>query len=111
MSKGKRLISTVTSESTVHLSIEEFEVPNLGPDEVLVAVEASPINPSDLGVLLAGAEVSTVSKSENGIVLSLPDGAADALAGRVDRAMPVGNEGAGIVVDAGNGEEAQALQG
>ena len=111
MSTGKRLVSTVTSESKVHLSIEEFEVPNPGPDEVVVAVEASPINPSDLGVLLAGAEVSTVSKSEIGLVLSLPDGAVDALAGRLDRAMPVGNEGAGIVVDAGNGEEAQALQG
>ena len=111
MSKGKRLISTVTSESTVRLSIEEFEVPNPGPDEVLLEVQASPINPSDLGVLLAGAEASTVSKSENGLVLSLPDGAVDALAGRVDRAMPVGNEGAGIVVGAGNEEEAQALQG
>ena len=102
MSKGKRLVSTVTSESIVHLSIEEFEVPNPKPDEVLVAVEASPINPSDLGVLLAGAEVSTVSKSENGLVLSLPDGAVDALGGRLDRAMPVGNEGAGIVIDAGS---------
>ena len=57
MSKGKRLTSTVTSESTVHLGIEEFEVPNPGPDEVLIAVEASPINPSDLGLLLAGADV------------------------------------------------------
>ena len=111
MSKGKRLISTVTSESTVRLSIEEFEVPNPGPDEVLLEVQASPINPSDLGVLLAGAEASTVSKSEHGLVLSLPDGAGDALAGRVDRAMPVGNEGAGIVVGAGNEEAAQALHG
>ena len=85
MSKGKRLISTVTSESTVHLGIEEFEVPNPGPDEVLVAVEASPINPSDLGLLLAGADASTVSKSENGLVLSLPDGAVDGLMGRLDR--------------------------
>ena len=111
MSKGKRLVSTVTSQSTVHLSIEEFEVPNPGPDEVLVAVEASPINPSDLGLLLAGADASTVSNSENGLVLSLPDGAVDALTARVDQAMPVGNEGAGIVVDAGNGEEAQVLNG
>ena len=111
MSKGKRLISTVTSESTVHLGIEEFEVPNPGPDEVLVAVEASPINPSDLGLLLAGADASTASKSENGLVLSLPDGAVDGLMGRLDRPMPVGNEGAGVVVDAGTGEDAQALQG
>ena len=44
MSKGKRLTSTVTSESTVHLGIEEFEVPNPGPDEVLIAVEASPVS-------------------------------------------------------------------
>ncbi|MDP7067914.1 MAG: zinc-binding dehydrogenase [Acidimicrobiales bacterium] len=111
MSKGKRLTSTVTSDSTVHLRVEEFEVPSPGPDEVLVAVEASPINPSDLGLLLAGADASTVSKSEIGLVLSLPDGAIDALAGRLDQAMPVGNEGAGVVIDAGDGEEAQALQG
>ena len=69
MSKGKRLFSTVTSESTVHLGIEEFEVPNPGPDEVLVSVEASPIYPSDLGLLLAGADASTASKSGNGLVL------------------------------------------
>jgi len=111
MSNGKRLTSTVTSQSTVQLSIEEFEVPTPGPDEVLIAVEASPINPSDLGLLLAGADASTVSKSENGLVLSLPDGAVDALTGRVDHAMPVGNEGAGIVIEAGSEEEAQALQG
>tara|TARA_Y100000768_G_scaffold324020_1_gene260639 strand:- start:318 stop:1430 length:1113 start_codon:yes stop_codon:yes gene_type:complete len=111
MSKGKRLTSTVTSESTVQLSIEEFEIPTPEADEVLVAVEASPINPSDLGLLLAGAGESTASKTESGLVLSLPDGAVEALTGRLDQAMPVGNEGAGIVVDAGNGEEAQALKG
>ena len=48
MTIGKRLISTATSGSTVHLTIEEFEVPDLGPNEVLIEVEASPINPSDL---------------------------------------------------------------
>jgi len=111
MSKGKRLTSTVTSESTVQLSIEEFEIPTPEADEVLVAVEASPINPSDLGLLLAGAGESTASRTESGLVLSLPDGAVEALAGRLDQVMPVGNEGAGIVVDAGNGEEAQKLKG
>ena len=111
MSKGKRLTSTVTSDSTVHLRIEEFEVPTPGPDEVLIAVEASPINPSDLGLLLAGAHPSTASKSENGLTLSLPDGAIDALTARIDQAMPVGNEGAGTVIDTGDEEQARALQG
>ncbi len=111
MSKGKRLTSTVTSDSTVHLRIEEFEVPTPGPDEVLIVVEASPINPSDLGLLLAGAHPATASKSENGLTLLLPDGAIDALAARIDQAMPVGNEGAGTVIDTGSEEQARALQG
>lgn len=111
MSKGRRLISTVTSESKVRLTLEEFEVPSPGPDEVLLEVQASPINPSDLGLLLGGAEVSTASEEEGDLVLLLPDGAVQALAGRLDRAMPVGNEGAGIVIDAGKSEAAQALQG
>jgi NADPH:quinone reductase-like Zn-dependent oxidoreductase len=111
MSNGKRLVSTVTSESKVHLSIEEFQVPGLEPDEVLIEVGASPINPSDLGVLLAGADVSTVSAAGNGLVLSLPDGAIDGLVGRVGQPMPVGNEGSGVVIEVGGGEQAGALHG
>lgn len=111
MPQGKRLTSIVTSESTVKLTLEEFEIPSPAPDEVLMEVQASPINPSDLGLLLAGADASTASKTENGLVLMLPDGAADALDGRLDQAMPVGNEGAGVVIDSGDQEAAQALQG
>ena len=111
MSKGKRLTSTVTSDSTVDLRIEEFEVSTPGPDEVLIEVEASPINPSDLGLLLAGAHPSTASRSENGLTLSLPNGAIDAVMARIDQALPVGNEGAGVVIDTGSEEQAQALQG
>ena len=111
MSKGKRLISTVTSGSKVYLSIEEFRVPTPQPDEVLIGIAASPINPSDLGVLLGGADASTVTTSEHGLTLSLPDGAIDGLRGRVDQPMPVGNEGSGVVIEAGADEEAQALKG
>ena len=111
MSKGKRLISTVTSGSKVYLSIEEFQVPTPQPDEVLIEIAASPINPSDLGVLLGGADASTVTTSEHGLTLSLPDGAIDGLRGRVDQPMPVGNEGSGVVIEAGASEEAQALKG
>jgi len=111
MSMGKQLTSTVTSESTVVLGIEEFEIPTPEADEVLVAVEASPINPSDLGLLLAGADASTASQTEQGLLLSLSDEAVEALSGRLDHAMPVGNEGAGIVIQAGSGGEAQALSG
>ena len=61
MPQGKRLTSIVTSESTVKLTLEEFEIPSPAPDEVLMEVQASPINPSDLGLLLAGADASTAS--------------------------------------------------
>ena len=109
------LRSLVTSEATVELSLVDVDVPELSPDQVLVRVEAAPINPSDLGLLLAGADVSRarVAGTAERPVLTLPldDGAARAAAARVGESMPVGNEGAGRVVDAGSSPAAQALLG
>ena len=86
-----------------------------GPDDVVVRVEASPINPSDLGLLLAGADVGTARTSgpedEPVVVASIPPAAQRAMAARVGQSLPVGNEGAGTVVDSGSAEPARALIG
>jgi NADPH2:quinone reductase len=110
-----RLQSLVTPDQTVELSLASVEVPEPGPTEVLIRLEAAPINPSDLGLLLAGADVSaaTVTGSADRPVVTapLPDAAMRVMAGRVGIPMPVGNEGAGTVVAAGSAPAAQALLG
>jgi NADPH2:quinone reductase len=82
---------------------------------VIVRMEASPINPSDLGLLLGPADMNTARASgtpDRPIVTArIPDAALKGVAGRLDQSMPVGNEGAGVVVAAGASPAAQALLG
>jgi NADPH2:quinone reductase len=110
-----QLRSLVTADQTVQLFLEAVEVPAPGPGEVLVRIEAAPINPSDLGLLLAGADVSAAVSSgppDRPVVTApLPDAAMRAMRARVGIAMPVGNEGAGTVVAAGSSAAATALLG
>ena len=81
----------------------------------MIRVDAAPINPSDLGLLFGAADLSTARQSGTAerpvITASIPDGLMKAMAGRVDQSMPVGNEGAGVVVKAGTSAAAQALLG
>src|ERR1700709_1875225 len=109
------LRSLVTSQGTLELSLHDVEVPTPAANEVLVRVEASPINPSDLGLLIAGADMTTaaVGGTPEGPVVtaSLAAGAVGGLSARVDQSLPVGNEGAGTVVAAGPSAAAQALLG
>jgi NADPH:quinone reductase len=111
----RQLRSLVTPERELRLSVETVDTPKPGPREVLVRVEAAPVNPSDLGLLLAMADVSQAAAggSEDEPTVTAPIGEAvmTALAARVGQAMPVGNEGAGVVVAAGASPEAQALLG
>jgi NADPH:quinone reductase len=110
-----QLRSLVRADQTVQLFLETVEVPAPGPGEVLVRVEAAPINPSDLGLLLAGADVSAAVSAgppDRPVVTApLPDAAMRAMRARVGIAMPVGNEGAGTVVAAGSSAAASALLG
>ncbi len=109
------LRSLVTSQGTLELSLHDVAVPSPAANEVLVRVEASPINPSDLGVLIAGADMSSATVSgtpEHPVVTAaLGEGALAGLSARVDTPLPVGNEGAGTVVAAGSSPAAQALLG
>src|SRR5271167_1245556 len=109
------LRSLVTSQGTLELSLRDVPVPTPAANEVLVRVEAAPINPSDLGLLVAGAYMTTATVAgtpERPIVLApLGEGAVGALKARLDQSLPVGNEGAGTVVAAGASPAAQALIG
>jgi NADPH:quinone reductase len=109
------LRSLVTSHGTLELSLLEVPVPVPAANEVLVRVEASPINPSDLGLLLAGADMTTAhvagTPERPVVTASLTEDMLRALSARVDKSLPVGNEGAGTVVAAGSSSTAQALLG
>jgi NADPH2:quinone reductase len=113
--RALKLLSLVTSRGTLELSLHDVPVPNPAANEVLVRVEASPINPSDLGLLTAGADMTTATvagTAERPIVTaSLAPGALEGLSARVDKPLPVGNEGAGTVVATGSSSAAQALLG
>ena len=110
-----QLRSLVRADQMVELFLETVEVPEPGPGEVVVRVEAAPINPSDLGLLLAGADVSAAVASGPAdrpvVTAPLPDAAMRAVRARVGVPLPVGNEGAGTVVAAGSSAAARALLG
>jgi len=112
---GLQLQSTITRDGTLRLALVRVPVPRPGDDEILVRVEASPLNPSDLGLLFGAADMATASVSGHGdaavVTARVPDAAMKSMANRVDRPMPVGNEGAGTVVEAGSSAAAQALVG
>ena len=100
-----QLRSLVKSDGTLELSLVEVEMPSPGPNEVLIRVEASPINPSDLGLLFGGADMETAKESGTVyrpvVQATVPEAAMRGLAGRADSSLPVGNEGAGTVIAAG----------
>jgi NADPH2:quinone reductase len=107
------LRSTVTQAGTLELSLERVPLPAPKENEIVLRVEAAPINPSDLGMLFAGADLNTAKQTGTPdaprITAEIPPAMLGSLAARIDQPMPVGNEGAGTVVAAG--EATQALLG
>ncbi|MFV0477355.1 MAG: zinc-binding dehydrogenase [Parahaliea sp.] len=115
MTTGLQMRSMVREDATLQLSLEEVELPQPAPDEVLVRIDAAPINPSDLALMTAFAdlEAATQSGSTERPLISAPvsDAIMAVLQGRIGQSLPVGNEGAGEVVAVGSSAEAQALLG
>lgn len=115
MTTGLQLRSLVKSSGELELSLVSVDAGEPGPDQVVIEMHAAPINPSDLGLLVGAADMSTARASGTAgnpvITASIPQNYMRAMAGRVDESMAVGNEGAGIVVKAGSSPEAQALMG
>ena len=99
----------------LELSLAEVPTPEPADDEVLVRMQASPMNPSDLGLLFGTADIGTAraagSAARPVITATVPEKLMKAMAGRLNQSMPVGNEGAGVVVKAGASPAAQALMG
>lgn len=115
MTTGLQLRSLVKSSGELELSLVSVDAGEPGPDQVVIEMHAAPINPSDLGLLVGAADMSTARASGTAgnpvITATIPQNYMRAMAGRVDESMAVGNEGAGIVVKAGSSPEAQALMG
>jgi NADPH2:quinone reductase len=114
-STGLQLRSLVKKDGTLELSLVTIDVPEPKPEEVIVRVDASPINPSDQGLLFGSADLSTARASGTAarpvVTATVPPAALNMLAGRLDQSMPVGNEAAGVAVRAGASPAAQALLG
>jgi len=110
-----QLYSTVKQEGILELSLADVPIPEPQEDEVVVRVEAAPINPSDLGLLFGPADMGTVQVSGTAdhpvVTACIPPRLMPAVVGRVNQPMAVGNEGAGVVVKAGASTPAQALMG
>src|SRR5271155_1732532 len=110
-----QLRSLAKKTGEMELSLQSTSIPAPASDEVIVRIEAAPINPSDLGLLLANADWNHAKLSgtpqQPVVTATLSANAVQAMAARVDISMPVGNEGAGLVTDAGTSASAQALLG
>jgi NADPH:quinone reductase-like Zn-dependent oxidoreductase len=112
---GLQLRSLIKKSGELEISLLNVPTPEPSADEVVVRVEAAPINPSDLGLLVGAADMTTVkaagTKDLPVITARVPEAAMRAMAGRLDESMPVGNEGAGVVIRTGSSEAAKALMG
>ena len=112
---GLQLRSLLKKSGELEISLVSVATPEPSADEVVVRIEASPINPSDLGLLIGAADMTTAkasgSKDAPVITAQVPEAAMKGMAARLDESMPVGNEGAGVVVRTGSSDAAKALMG
>jgi NADPH:quinone reductase len=110
-----QLRSLIRSSGELELSLIEVPITPAAPGEVLIRIEAAPLNPSDHGLLFGAAEMSAAVASGTEarpiVTAPIPAGAMRTMAGRLDQSLAVGNEGAGVVVETGSSEAAQALMG
>ena len=113
--KNIQLTSTISEDNKLTLALQEIDMPQPGADEVVVRIEAAPLNPSDLAVMFSVADMSTAAQSgtdENPVITAdVPAKFMPSVKTRVGKDTPVGNEGAGTVVAAGSSDAAQALMG
>ncbi len=112
---GRQIRSLITTDGELELSLVDVDVPTPNDDQVLVRIDAAPINPSDLGLLFGGADMSAARSTgtpERPVVTApIAPAVLAAMTGRIGESMAVGNEGGGVVVAAGSSPAAQALLG
>lgn len=113
--KNIQLTSTIGEDNKLRLALQDIEIPQPSTDEVVIRIEAAPLNPSDLRVMFSVADMKTVAQSgteqDPVITADVPAKFMPAVKNRIGKATPVGNEGAGTVVAAGSSPAAQALMG
>ena len=112
---GLQLRSLIKANGELELSLVTVETPSPAPDEIVVRIQATPINPSDIGLLFGAADMTTAKASGTPaqpiITASVHERFMNGMKGRLDQSMPVGNEGAGVVVATGSSDAAKALLG
>lgn len=110
-----QMLSTVTEGGELRMELKEQPMPTPKPDQVVVRVEATPINPSDQGVMFGWSSMGKATGSGSGassvLTAPVPPVGMKTMKARIGQALPVGNEGAGVVVAAGDSPAAQALVG
>jgi NADPH:quinone reductase-like Zn-dependent oxidoreductase len=112
---GLQLRSLIKKSGELEISLLSVPTPEPAEDEVVVRIEATPINPSDLGLLVGAADMTTAKSSGTKdapvVTAKVPEAGMKAMGGRLDESMPVGNEGAGKVIATGSSDAAKALMG
>lgn len=112
---NRTMLTEVKPEGVLELYLADLPMPTPKDHEVVVKVQATPINPSDLGLMVGAADVTSARAIDRdglpGIAMNVPEAGMRFMAGRVGQALPIGNEGCGVVVAAGASEAAQALLG
>ena len=111
MTTGKQLFTTLESDGTLTLAIEEVTFPEPKGNQVLVKMEAAPINPSDLAILTGAADFENAEYSPGKVVAKMPEPFNSGQKSRHGKKLPAGNEGAGTVVATGDSDTAKALMG
>jgi len=109
--KTRALHSTLTADAQIRLTLDEVDLAEPGPEEVIVRVDAAPVNPTDLALMLSGADLSRATASDGAVIAPVPAAVLQMFPGRIDQRLPVGTEGSGTVIAAGASPAAQALVG
>jgi NADPH:quinone reductase-like Zn-dependent oxidoreductase len=107
----KQMLSTIDESGTLKLELVEREMPTPKSDEIVVRVDATPINPSDHGVMFGVADVNAGTSKDGAFIAPVPPQGMGRMKARLGQALPVGNEGAGEVIAAGDSDYAQSLLG
>ena len=113
MLTGREMRSIIDEDGILTLSLENVAIGDPGDDEIVVRVEAAPINPSDLGLLLGPADIASLATAGAGakatLIFNVPKDRLAGARGRLGQSLSIGNEAAGTVVAAG--KNATELQG
>ncbi|MEL7319467.1 MAG: NADH oxidase, partial [Pseudomonadota bacterium] len=111
MTTGNQLFTTLTADGKLTLEVSEESFPEPTGNQVLVKMEAAPINPSDLAILTSAADFENAEYSAGKVVADMPEPFLSGQKNRHGQRLPAGNEGAGTVVATGDGDMAKALMG